>query len=212
MKTILPNQNIIPYSQVVAAKLIKEGDILLFRGLGWFSFLIRQSAQGAHSHAAMASWHNDILECVEFREFKGGRTVNLKTQVEARPEKIDVFRPKKYFPVMGAGKYENIPYVGQRATDMMRKMTGLPYGWKRIWKLAQYQIPIVRWKTKPVFNDKATNGDVYPVCSTAVATSVRMGGYSGKVDLMPLRPDPQMTPPDVASSPVLDYMFTLGKD
>lgn len=166
-----------------------------------------------HSHVGMASWYEDTLECVEFREFKGGRTVALRLQVEENDGNIDVFRPKPLFPVLESiGKYIDVGYNGHAATRWMRKMTGLPYGWDRIWMLAKYHLLGIRWFTPPNFDDKSTNGHVYPVCSTAIATAIRMGGYSGLADLRPLKSDHVMTPPDIASSPVLDYIFTLKKD
>lgn len=229
----MPNERIIPYN--IAQPLIKEGDVLLFRsGKSWVSYFISQGSLGMHSHVAMASWHGNLLECVEFREGSllsnfiavsdtargGGRTVNLETQVDKYPNSIDVFRPKPSFSIANTEynseepvftvSYDEVTYSGIEATEKMREMTGLPYGWKRIWILAQYHLPILRWRTKPVFDDKAINGNVYPVCSTAVAVSVRMGGYDGKADLRPLKADPYMTPSDIASSPLLDYVFTLG--
>ena len=71
--------NIIPYSE--ALPLIQEADILLFRGKGIISWLIKRYGSGVHSHVGIAHWDNDNLQCVEFREFKGGRSVSLKTQV-----------------------------------------------------------------------------------------------------------------------------------
>lgn len=212
MSSKLPNETFIPYDEVVKQKLIKEGDVLMFRGTGIISYSISKMGMGLHSHAAMASWHDNMIECVEFREFKGGRSVSLQSQVNRTDCSIDVFRPKRYFPVLQEnGQYRNVWYAGDSASEQMRRMTGLPYGWKRIWLLAKYYVPFIRWRTKPNFDDKATNGNIYPVCSTAVAASVRIGGYGGQVDLCPLKSDPSMTPPDVARSPVLDYVFTLQR-
>ena len=55
------------------------------------SWLIKRYGGGAHSHAAMAHWDDDDLQCVEFREFKGGRAVSMKSQVETHPDNIDEF-------------------------------------------------------------------------------------------------------------------------
>lgn len=61
--------NPIKYDQ--AKELIKEGDILLFRGSGTIGFLIKRYTGGVHSHVALAHKDGDVLECVEFREFMG---------------------------------------------------------------------------------------------------------------------------------------------
>ena len=85
-----------------AESILQEGDILLFRGKGLISFLIQRYTGGIHSHVALASKCNDTWMCVEFREFKGGRSVSLESQVKDNPTNIDVFRPirsiiQKYF-------------------------------------------------------------------------------------------------------------------
>ena len=82
---------LVPYHE--AKTYIKEADVLLFRGEGLISWLIKRYGSGVHSHAAMAHWDGRNLECVEFREFKGARSVSLKSQVETHPDNIDVFRP-----------------------------------------------------------------------------------------------------------------------
>src|SRR5574337_490698 len=82
-----------------ARELIQEADVLLFRGTGWTSKLLMKAAGGQYSHVALASWcpkcdgDKDILECVEFREWIGGRTSNLSHQIEQHNGLIDVYRP-----------------------------------------------------------------------------------------------------------------------
>ena len=81
---------LVPYHE--AKQSIKEADVLLYRGKGLVSWLIKRYGGGMHSHAAMAHWDGEHLECLEFREFKGGRSVSLKSQVATHPDNIDVFR------------------------------------------------------------------------------------------------------------------------
>jgi len=200
----------IPYKS--AKTLIKEGDILLFKGKGYFSKLITQMGGGIHSHAAMASWHNDRLEIVEFREFKGGRTVSLENEVNIRgSDVIDVFRPimeyKKQIFDNNEIKEKVYTYDGKKATNHMRKMTGLPYGYKRIIKLAERYIPVWRWFVKPKIDDEWET-TIYPVCSTAIAKTLR----AVYVDPVPYKPDCLIEPPDLARSAVLNYLFTIQKD
>jgi hypothetical protein len=62
-----------------AEKLIQEGDILLFRGRLYhcifpnIAWIVAKVGGGIHTHSGMASWSGNILECLEFRELKGGR-------------------------------------------------------------------------------------------------------------------------------------------
>ncbi len=78
---------LVPYREAMSQ--IQEADVLLFRGEGLISWLIKRYGSGVHSHAAMAHWDDDDLQCVEFREFKGGRAVSMKSQVATHPNNID---------------------------------------------------------------------------------------------------------------------------
>ena len=75
---------LVPYREAMSQ--IQEADVLLFRGEGLISWLIKRYGSGVHSHAAIAHWDDDDLQCIEFREFKGGRAVSMKSQVETHPD------------------------------------------------------------------------------------------------------------------------------
>ena len=81
---------LVPFSKAIPH--LKEADILLFRGTGAVSWAIKRYSGGIHSHAGMIHRDGEHIQCVEFREFKGGRSVSLRTQVESHPDTIDVFR------------------------------------------------------------------------------------------------------------------------
>lgn len=200
---------LLPYAE--AKLLIAEGDVLLFRGAGWTSRWIKWAGKGRYSHAAMASWNGKLLECVEFREWQGGRTVSLDTQISEYPNIIDVYRVSRNCEVFQLGTDNKVvrelyKYNGREATNHLRRMTGLPYGWGRIWKLAKHQIPLSRFFSEPEFNDKAEDETIYPVCSTAVAAAIR----KTFVDLMPNLADKEMTPSHLANCRDLHYLFTIG--
>src|SRR5690606_7858658 len=130
-------------------RYIQDGDILLFRSQGLIGWFISKYGNGIHSHVGMACWFGDQLECVEFREFKGGRIVSMNSQTSSI---IDVFRPvptyNKIEGVLKDGQLEisikQMNYNGKLAVNYMRNLTGLPYGWKRIWILAKRKIPVLR--------------------------------------------------------------------
>ena len=207
----------LPYQE--ARPLIKEGDILLFRGAGWVSYFISRAGESPYTHCAVASWINDnnggILECVEFREGKGGRSVNLSIQVDNLPGQIDVYRP---IPSVTHWEYNPIsedPFSlirqdldARAVTNTMRKMTGLPYGWKRIWWLFKHKAIVLR-----LFTDvEGLTADelediVYPVCSTALAYCFNKNGY----DLIHNKSDQWAEPADIARSARISYLFTLTK-
>tara|TARA_R100000808_G_scaffold24059_1_gene54468 strand:+ start:7372 stop:7962 length:591 start_codon:yes stop_codon:yes gene_type:complete len=194
--------NILPYSEAVP--LIQEADILLFRGKGIISWLIKRYGSGVHSHVGIAHWDNDNLQCVEFREFKGGRSVSLKTQVDNSPFGIDVFRAAKRVD------YENDSYVldditKEKISSIMLKLTGLPYGWRNIWKLVKHYIPFCRLAQQNIKDNNATK--IF-VCSTAAAYAYRMA----YIDPVPYLADSAVTPSDLARSALFEYQFTLQKD
>ena len=194
--------NIIPYSE--AMPLTQEADILLFRGKGVMSWLIKRYGSGVHSHVGIAHWDNENLQCVEFREFKGGRSVSLKTQVDNSPFGIDVFRAAKRVD------YENDSYVlddltKSKVTTIMLKLTGLPYGWRNIWKLVKHYLPFCRLAQQNIKDNNATK--IF-VCSTAAAYAYRMA----YIDPVPYLADSAVTPSDLARSALFEYQFTLQKD
>ncbi len=229
------NRIYIPYSLILKEKLINEADILQHRTKGLVSKFIKTFTEGEHSHSSMASWsHNgrDILENIEFREWKGGRTVNLEHIVNANPEGIDVYRVSSPITILKtlfdnenahldhqgecpfptafdmseiSFETETLEFNGRAITNCMRKLTGLPYGYMRIWKIAKMKIPVLRFFLKPDLDDEQSSDKVYPVCSSAIASCYR----KHYVDLMHARPDSKTSPADLTRSPLLNYMFTI---
>lgn len=233
------NRIYIPYSLILKEKLINEADILQHRTTGVVSKFIRTFTEGEHSHSSMASWsHNgdDVLENIEFLEWKGGRTVNLRHVVNENPQGIDVYRVSSPITILKTSfdmdeyalldwdcknpletvediddfsiETETLEFNGKAITNCMRRLTGLPYGYMRIWKIAKMKIPILRFFIKPDLNDEQDSDKVYPVCSSAVAHCYR----KHYVDLMHARPDSKTSPADLTRSPLLNYMFTILKD
>jgi hypothetical protein len=200
-----------------AEPLIKEGYVLLFRGQTWASKLIQKASDGLYSHVGLATWTNGrnnppILECVEFKEWKGGRTVNLANYMRTHDGLIDVFAPTepvytyRFDPVTKTISKIRHFYNGRLLTNAMRRSTGLPYGWSRIWWLARFHLPFLRAFTRDnSFDDSVRDELIYPVCSTAIAH------YCSKyyVDLIKYRSDERTEPSDLARSPLLNYLFTL---
>ena len=200
--------NPIKYDQ--AKELIKEGDILLFRGSGTIGFLIKRYTGGLHSHVALAHKDGDILECVEFREFMGGRSVSLKSQVDNSPLNIDVFRPVKsisYEEMDAEGNTKLIEknYTEETASAMTEdiiRWTGQPYGWSNIWKMFLRFIPGARLFQKNINDDEVAKAKV---CSTAVTVALRRNF----MDPVPYLADDRVSPADLARSPILQYLFTI---
>ena len=193
---------ILPYSEAMSR--IQEADVLLFRTDGLISWLIQRYGSGIHSHAALAHWDGPNLECVEFREFKGGRSVSLKRLVGQYPSHIDVFRAASNI------EYTNMNYhlsdsIRSELTTIMIGLSGLPYGWKNIWKLVKHYLPFCRLAPQNMKDDDPLS--VF-VCSTAVAYAYRRA----YVDPVPYLADSAVTPPDLARSALFEYQFSIQKD
>lgn len=193
-----------------AKSILQEGDILLFRGEGLISFLIQRYTGGIHSHVALASKFNDTWMCVEFREFKGGRSVSLESQVKDNPTNIDVFRPVNsisYQKMLDDKSIQNIDLVytkeiANKMTQDIVKWTGQPYGWKNIFKMFMRFMPGAR-----IFQQNINDDDVAKakVCSTAVTVALR----KEFMDPVPYLADERVSPADLARSPIIQYLFTI---
>ena len=201
-----------PVAYQKARGLIKEGDILLFRGSGLISFFIKVFTGGLHSHAAIAHWDDEVLQCVEFREFKGGRIVSLSGQVETNTNNIDIFRPANCISfdeyIDGSIKTVEICYTEEKAEKTAKQVimwSGKPYGWSNILNMFKRYVPFVRMFTGNTNDNSLT--ETY-VCSTAVAVAVRQNF----TDLVPFMSDDLVSPADLARSPLLRYMFTIERD
>lgn len=207
---------ILPYDE--ATKQIKTGDVLLFKAppfpsIGWW---ITKYTGGKHSHVALAMKESEHVFCVEQREFKGGRAVNLKTQVEQNPSRIDIYRPKdiivsnesvltesnKEFFVKKV-EYRFTPEIAKRILDTGLELTGTSYGWKTIWNIFKGYAPFVRL----VYRDKNGDDEITKayVCSTLVTYAYR----TNFLDPCPNIKDARTTPADIAQSSLFDYLFTI---
>lgn len=200
-----------------AKHLLQEGDVLLFRGNGIISNLIKIAGEGNYSHVAIASnIENGDWEAVEFREWFGGRTINLENYVLYSINKktfIDVYRSIDFYSCLrfDPEKKEIISnrwkFNGKLVTKCMRKLTGLPYSYKRIWiilKIKLFKIHLLR-NLERITNDLPTDEIIYPVCSTVVAHCFAINNCV----LLKNKSDQWMEPSDISKSPRLNYLFTL---
>jgi hypothetical protein len=202
-------------SYSVAREHILEGDILLYRGVNFYSRFLKMGGESPYTHVAIASWHNDILECVEFHEKYGGRTVSLEQYNKLDKRDIEVYRPTAQYTTYEYGGAEGkvigrvIDYDGQAVTNCMRGMTSLPYGWKRIWWLAKHKMVGFRlFVDQSKLMDDDASEVIYPVCSTALSACISKTGY----DIVKNRADQWTEPGDFGRSTLLSYLFTITKD
>jgi hypothetical protein len=197
-----------------ASKLLKECDILLFRNKSLFGRLISVGTEGEYSHAALVTQSKcGKWEVVEFKEWKGGRVVDLARYIDDYNGSIDVYRcdgsyiRKFYNPNSNDVEACVAFFLPLAITNCMRSLTGLPYGWRRIWWIIKHKFYLLRLfsNQKYLINDMPSNEIIYPVCSTAISHCFNQYGF----DLQKHRSDSAMSPNDLARSPILNYLFTL---
>ena len=199
----------------IAESLIEEGDILLFRGTGLISSLIKIAGHGNYSHIAIASKHDNYWEAIEYREWYGGRTVHLENYIrecQKNKTEIDVYRPCKYFSSLKFNQdnynvdYSRIKFDGNKVTNCMRELTGLPYSYKRIWlllKIHLFRLHLYKNLDK-ITNEIPSNEIILPVCSTVLAHCFAKNNYL----ILRNRSDQYIEPSDFSISPRLNYLFT----
>lgn len=198
-------------------KLLKDGDILFFRGKGCIARAIKWAGGGIYSHVAMVDVNAKLIECIEFREWNGGRTINLDNYFPEFAGRIDVYRPCPHFEQIEFKKDINqiysaktfwISYNSREATQTLRKLTGLSYGWATIYRLMLYAFPFIRFFKKPSVNDESSIEQIKAgfVCSTAIAWTLR------KVYTDPIKnlADYEISPSELSRSPLLQYLYTIA--
>lgn len=215
METLVEKPNF-KYDFKDAAPLLQTGDVAMFRGKTWVSWLIKHFGGGPYSHVAMVSKIGSngkaYTELVEFREFIGSRAVSLRSQLDNQD--IDIFRPIKEIKT---SKYA-YTFNGVTAVDYIRAMTGTSYSYWKILVFVMQRVPFVRWFVSSYFEEDSN--DTLQVCSTAVAEAL-CRGYEGvhlseddggvvpPFDIMPFKPNGYMEPNDVARTAALEYLFTI---
>jgi len=190
------NRNLVSLTQY--GTLIRDGDLLLFRGRGLLSRLIRSAGRSEYTHAARAVWWGDLLFCCEVRELKGGRAVTLASQIRKYPGRIDVFETN---PSRRWHEYDR-----RGAVSYLRRLAGCDYGYFGVLRAAQRHLPLWRCLIRPDMNDERMTSQP-PFCSQACAMADRIGGG---VDPVPHLADRVTEPADLARSPFYRYRFTLS--
>ena len=175
---------------------IQTADILLFRGRGCTSRVLSVAGRSPYTHAAICVWHHNVLLCAEFREFRGGRSVNLSSQVRRFPGRIDVFR---------APSLAKLPAIREAIGDTMLRWTGQQYNWRGILAASFLHLPLIRVFATPDLRRENGSGDDRPrYCSQAVSDVYQL--ESG-LDLVPQLPGRLSEPADLARSAALAIVF-----
>jgi uncharacterized protein YycO len=177
------------YDQIRAA--IKDGDILLYKGSGFFSDLIKRFTKSEYSHAGVVSWwHNRlmVLEAV-------GRGV-VATPIS---ENISKYHGEVIWCVYRVG----IPYDTRISMLYWAQLQlGKEYS---EWKLVKFGLKIL-FKRKLDQDDRWRKSNKL-FCSQYVSQMYNVGGLDLKENLS----DEFTSPDDIAKSPKIKVCAKLEK-
>lgn len=198
--------HLVPYSQ--AKPLLRDADLLQFRvkGLNPIGRLISLIGRSPYSHTACVALVNDHVECLEVREFWGGRITDLAWQVEQFGGQIDVFRPSPEYVSTNAEGVTARYFLDTKGVVRTIRPLCRPreYGYLSVLAMA----PLIRWCFPMCCDDKVASG-YPPYCAEVYAYGIRMNF----VDPVPMLPDHRTEPGDLTRSPLLaNYLFTLVSD
>ena len=206
---------LLPFKNAVSQ--LHEADMLLFKGTGFIGKGISFYSGGKYSHAAIVHFDNGKPYCVEQREFRGGRSVLLKSQVDDYPGQIDVYRAmpiiQKSTTSFVDGKlvtkwtsHQLGDIRKKEITDLALSLTGQPYSWKNIWKFCLRFLPFIR--LSQIHKTGENGDDDIPdsfVCSTVLTYCYR----KVYADPCPHLSDVKTSPSDLGKSFLFSYVFTL---
>ena len=194
----LPFEVPLPIKLMHVRRELRDGDLLLFRGHGLTSRLIRTAGRSEYSHAAMVAWCHGLCMCLEMRELRGGRAVTLASQVERFPGCIDAYTVRGVF----WNKFDR-----HAAVQAMIRRCGGQYSYAGLWSAALLHLPFVRLLAKPNLDDVDQGADAMPeFCSQAVANAARLGGG---IDPVPNTSDRITEPGDLARSHLWEKRWRL---
>jgi hypothetical protein len=167
---------------------IKNGDILLYSGSGFFSGAIKLFTGSEYSHAGIAVWWNDRLMVLE-SVGKGMIATPLSKNVKKYPGRVDLFRTFDHIP--DNDREMIVRHAQQKLGDEYSK-----------WKLIVFTHKMI-WGARPRKDGYKKSNNWY--CSHIVAASYNYAGY----DLVDDLADDFTSPEDIRGSEKTFKVVTL---
>ncbi len=215
-----------PYKFVpldVATPMLRPGDVALYRGHSITSAAIAAVTSSPYTHVGIIVTRPDACgggigaSIIEFREWYGGREVDLGGEVNRSDGRIDIYRFPEVFheyrfnEISGRIEHVEKAFDGERVVSIMRRLTGLPYHYKRLVCIYAWKLPCIRCllcsRRKGYTDDRIDHLRLSRfICSTAVDYAFEKAGYS----LVQNKNTNYVDPSDIARSTNLHYMFTLS--
>lgn len=172
---------------------INDGDVLLFKGHGIISAIIKWKTKSEYSHAGIVAWWNDRLMVLE-AVGKGVVARPISYDLEKYKHAIDYYRLKK-----------EVSITDQKRTQMVifaQEQLGKEYNHFQIFV---FFIKLL-FGMKLSKSDKTNNYNTY-FCSQYVASIYARNGY----DLAVEQSDSYTSPDNIRQSDKLEFVGTLGQ-
>lgn len=184
------SRDVLNYQDV--RKTMKDGDVLMFKGKGLLSWLIKKKTNSEYSHAGIVAWWNDRLMVLE-AVGKGLKATPISYNLTKYVGGFDYYRPKK-----------NIPQTKRKVMlTYAQEQLGKEYATKRL----------VKYFFKVMFNLKLTSSekdDSAGVSGTYFCSHYVAAIYNSiDIDLAINISDKYTTPDQIAKSDVFECVGVL---
>ncbi len=175
-----------------ARLMIKDGDILLFKGKSIKSRIIEWLTQSEYSHAAVAVWWGEQLMVIE-AIWRGVIVDPLQRSIRRYKGSVDWWRLKKELE------------PDERAQLVKFALMQLSKGYA-FWRIARFLWRIIEFYIKGLFEQDRSVAKKY-FCSQFVSATYNQIG----IDLCPENSDWFTSAGDIAKSTKIKYQETLDK-
>ncbi len=168
---------------------MQNGDILLFKGKGWLSEVIKWKTGSAYSHAGLVAWWDDRLMVLE-AVGAGVRATPISYNLKKYKGGIDYFRcTEDITDVLRSGML-----------SFAQKQLGKEYD---LGRLFGFFIKLMR--NQPLQETETATVPSTFFCSEYVAEVYEQAGY----DLVPSRSSQYTSPDKLADSKLVEFVGTL---
>jgi len=186
---------------------MRSGDVLLTRGEGFISGIIRAYTGHEETHAALldtgAKWQrfDDPMpvKVHEVREWVGAQSIDIAEAVAKAPGRIDFYRLDPHN--RWGDQLERNAVVRKARSWTSRKM---PYGYLTVILAFFLHLPFVRFLTRRDTRD-FREWAIFPDCSAFVSGCLQYGG----LDPVPNLSHRSVEPGHLGNSLALEYESTL---
>ena len=169
----------------------KDADILMFKGVGFVSKIIKWRTKSAYSHAGIVAWWNDRLMVLE-AVGKGVEARPISYALNHYKGSFDYYRLKEEVPITAEQRKKMIVYA--------QRQLGKGYATGQL----------IRFFFKLLFNLKMASKDEGKppgkfFCSQYVSAVYNEGGFDLAIEFG----DKFTTPNQIAKSKLLEYVGTV---